>query len=155
MKHIILLICLILAAGAGIMAQDEEVPEECETETVAATLEEFAADEELDLDTVIDELLALRAGCSGLSWNSEDEGLNTVLGPIVIEAGFYRVSLASDDTIQFEVTALDDGCFDMYMGLVGDEAKAGGQEVFESEGCEALLQVDGREPWTVTFEKLR
>jgi hypothetical protein len=164
MKHIRFLIIFLLIIAAGVFAQEEEVPEECQAEAVATTLEELAGqvrEEETSLDDVLSDLRALQSTCAGLSFTSEEEGMQPVLGPISLPEGLFRVTATTGGYMIAELEVLDGDCEARGMGgmlflLTAGQGDDGAQELLESQGCEMLLTIGNtNEAWTLDFEKLR
>jgi hypothetical protein len=128
MKKLFLFLLVIVIAAAGVLAQDDE------------------------------ELLALRAGCSGLSWNSDDEGMQPVIGPVEIPEGLYRLTATTEGYIIVQHEIIDGECDEDYALFAESDGDAtdGAQRTFNSAGCEVLITIDNvTEPWTLAFEKLR
>jgi hypothetical protein len=98
----------------------------------------------------------LRAQCSGLSFQGSD---NTVLGPIEIPDGTYRVTVTTDGYFIADVQVVSGNCGDslglsLFILSSGD-ANAGAETVFNSSGCSALIAVDNvTEPWKIVFQNL-
>jgi hypothetical protein len=109
----------------------------------------------------IEELVStVRTECYGLTFTSEQEGMQPVIGPVSIPEGLYRATATTTGFMIAEVDPLEGQCsargFGSLFNLSRDTAIDGAQAVFESSGCEALIAISNtREPWTLKFEKLR
>lgn len=107
-----------------------------------------------DLET---QLGKLQAACAGLQYQGD---ASQVIGPIAIPAGVYRVHGEFSDPAIVAVERIDGDC-----GMAFSETSAlftgsmdGGseQDVFRSEGCNALLSVQlfPAGEWSVAFERV-
>jgi hypothetical protein len=106
------------------------------------------------------ELSALDSACRGLSFNSDDEGLQPVIGPILLEEGVYRLTFTTDGFGAIDGTMLDGDC-EREINVIFNEgrgdAEDGAQQVLQlDEDCEFLLEFSNiTEDWTFTIEKLQ
>lgn len=162
MKRFVIVVVLGLLIAAVVMAQDVEVPEECQAAKVADTLSDFASQVdkgETDLGAVIDELLALRAGCDDLAWSSDEDGMQPVIGPVTLPEGLYRFAVETDGFMIAELEVIDGDCesksilglFNLMQGQGN-----GAQQLVESSGCETLIIIGNTsDAWTMTAQKLK
>jgi len=166
MKRFILAGLLAAALASGAIAQDAGRPADCPTGDVVVTaLASMAAELTADgavtlalLDTLRAEISAYTVACTGLAFSSERDGMQPVIGPVVIPEGIYRVTATTASFMIAHITALQGECGDGYslFNVTQGNATNGVQAVFESAGCEALIEVSNtREAWTLEFEKLR
>lgn len=105
-------------------------------------------------------LARLDANCRGLSFSSEVDGLQPVIGPISFPNGVWMATLTAPKYGTVEVETLSGKCGDLssYIFILDPgEGAEGAEQVFKtSDGCEALLTIDGaREGWTLTFELVK
>lgn len=164
---LLLLLVLLAVSAVSVWAQEDEAPE-CDAAATADVLAELVealrtAENPIEaLGAVRDAASLATAACSGLSFNSDDEGLMPVIGPIEIPEGVYRVTLVTEGYFIMKVDALDGACGEgtrmssNAFNVGRDSATNGAEVVIISEGCEALLSVSNvTKSWTLGFEKLR
>ena len=167
-------IVLVLAMMAFVMvfasvytvAQDDEPVADCDLEAISEYMGEFVDglpdfdDPGNALDVIDDLVHEARIECFGMSWNSDDEGMQPVLGPRDFDEGVYLVTVTTTGYFVLEHTVLDGGCRDYQMTILytpGDAAD-GAQEVWDipDGGCELLMNVSTTsESWVMDVEKLR
>jgi hypothetical protein len=166
MKPFLFLFILLLAAFA-VLAQDSAYSA-CEdlSERLAAVQESAAALDASspslseDIAAIQSELAALDAECRGLSFSSEVDGSQPVIGPIILEEGVYRVTFTTDGYGSISGTVLEGDC-EREIRLIFNESEGdasdGSQAVLDIEGdCEVLLELDNiTDDWTLTIESLR
>jgi hypothetical protein len=146
--------CLIFVSLFALPAFAQEAPI-CEPtpalEAIDRAVEALSA-ADVDVRAVLGnlrlELAQVDAECSGLSF--EGEG-GSVLGPIVFEDGLYRGMLSSTTSSIAAITTVEGEC-DEFSLLTVLSAGGDDEKVFEMEGCTALIEVSGREPWRLAFE---
>lgn len=161
-----LLVALLAIGATNIWAQDDAPA--CDAAATADVLAELVealrtAENPIEaLGAVRDAASIAAAACSGLNFNSDDEGLMPVIGPIVIPEGLYRVTVTTDGFYILQLEVLDGLCGEGRMlspyifGISMGQASNGAQAVITSEGCETLLSVSNvTKSWTLGFEKLR
>jgi hypothetical protein len=163
--HVLILVCLLMVSVGGVVAQDEPT---CDVAEIAASLavlvDELAeADDPMAALLEIEEAtIAARVDCGGLAFNSDDEGLMPVIGPVEIPEGLYRVTFTVNGMASVDIEAVEGACeVDGFMGLFFSMEMGGvegAQAIFESDGCEALIMFSDvmlADEWTLDFEKLR
>jgi hypothetical protein len=93
-----------------------------------------------------------------LSFDSSLEGLQPVLGPLVLPSGTYRVRVVTNGFFIASVKTLSGTCDVGFMGLFNlsaGQANNGAEALFKSSNCEALIAITNvTEPWTLNFEPL-
>jgi hypothetical protein len=162
----LLVLCILLAAFSIPSIAQEETPEaECDYSRMVETFE-FAAE---NIETSDDPFLMLRqvqfdismfqAECSGLSFSSEIEGLQPVIGPVEIPEGVYRAIATTEGFMSASVEVIEGECegrsFGSLFNLFQDQATEGAEALFISEGCTAFIEISNTtEPWTLVFEKV-
>lgn len=103
----------------------------------------------------------LRGSCDNLVFKDKKQ---TVIGPVEVPKGLYRVKLEtkSKGYIGVTMTVADGECGagsygndTLLFNTSGDEFGGEGETIFKSNGCTILVEVkiEGS-PWTVTFERL-
>lgn len=150
-----------------VVAQEDDSPAECDYGVMGERLVEVGEglaesdDPAAALRELQSELSALDAACSGLSFSSEEYGLQPAIGPFVIPAGVYRITAATGGYMITEYTALE-GCEDGDLRdgrflVSSGEADDGAQVALRlDDDCEVLMVVSNTtESWTIEFEKLR
>lgn len=166
---ITLVVVLVALAFLPLPVSAQDNLEGCSDEEITATLAEaadlLAQAQELSgvdaLDALIDVKATLAAveHCRGLDFEGEGK---EVRDPIVFPDGLYRVTLNASSYVSIEGVVLSGACNEHYTE-VGETfflilgAKRGGtaQDVFTSDDCEVMWNIDNESPHTVTFEKLR
>jgi hypothetical protein len=159
------LVIALLSMTAVVSAQDDE-SDTCDYATFSDSLTEqiaTLADEEdpaAALRDIQSQIGEFQAACAGLSFSSEEYGLQPVLGPLTIPEGVYRLTLTTDGAFILSATILGGECDELdYLGLFlifPGTAAEGAQTVLDTGECEVLLQISNvSDPWTLTFEKLR
>lgn len=165
MKKLLLCLTLILLTLPLPAHAQEEPP--CEPDYTHATeLWDSAqtALEDGDYTAAIDtfrelrrELARVESECLGLNMAGEGELVTDVL---VIPEGVYRVKVTHDGNfITVRGTPIEGACGADYVSessanlMYGDTEEL--QTVFESEGCEILLEFDADGAWTIEFEKIK
>lgn len=163
---ILVLTALLLMSAVNVWAQDDAPT--CDAAATADVLIELVealrtADSPIEaLGAIRDAASIAAAACSGLNFNSDDEGMMPVIGPVEIPEGLYRATLTTDGYFIMELDPLSGKCGEgsrfsnsIYLIMAGT-ASDGAQVVINSEGCEALFSISNvNEPWTLSFEKLR
>ena len=97
---------------------------------------------------------------SDYSFNSTDEGLQPVLGPIFLPAGIYIFTATTDDYMSVRPTSLSGNCgSDLKYSIFSispGEGSDGAQSVVTAESdCNVLLEIDNiDEEWTLDIEKV-
>ena len=163
---VVVLAALLLVSAVSVWAQDDApVCDAAATADMLAGLVEAlrTADSPIEaIGAVRDAATEAAAACSGLNFNSDDEGLMPVIGPVEIPEGLYRVTLTTEGYFIMHIDPLSGNCGEgrMFSGsaynLMAGDAKDGAQVVINSEGCEALFSISNvTKPWTLSFEKLR
>jgi hypothetical protein len=144
----------------------------CDAEGVAAAIEAVlaaasAAQAENDPKAAVDILAAvsgqvsgLQATCNGLSFTDTQPAL---LGPIEFPAGIYRAIATTDNFFIAQITVVEGECGqgsgrrlgESLFILSKDEATAGAESLFTSNGCTALIEISNvQSEWTLQFELL-
>lgn len=150
-----------------VIVAQEETPTECDYDAMGERLVEVSEglavsdDPAAALRELQAELSAFDAACSGLSFSSEEYGLQPAIGPFTIPAGVYRITATTGGYMITEYTALD-GCEDGDLRdgrflVSSGEADDGAQVALRlDDDCEVLMVVSNTtESWTIEFEKLR
>lgn len=161
---------LFLILGAVAVVAQEDRPDGCHLEALSADMIVYG-DKLLELpldevEVILQEMDAtisqVRAACSGYSFNSDDEGMQPVIGPLDFEAGTWIVTYTSKDYGIVELTAIDGDCggYDSEFTLISvsaGEADRGAEEVLQTpEDCSALIQISNvSEGWTLEFELVK
>lgn len=163
MKRLILImVCLLVIVP--VVGQDDGGAE-CDVSSVADVLEMAAdalrdGDDPVDVfDDVLMSISQINVDCYGLSFNSDDEGQQPLLGPFTVDEGLYRVSINTSGFVTLRGTVIDGDC-DLPMGnMLFNESRGQAQPaeiLLESDGCELILEFDNTtNDWTLEFEKLR
>ena len=100
----------------------------------------------------------VQALCTGLSFNSDTDGLTGSLGPVQIPLGIYQANLKTNGDITINVTSLEGECeaaplFDLSSGQA--IAPVGANVIFQSGECIAMVDItNATDPWTLQFERL-
>lgn len=128
------------------------------------TLRELA--EADDMEAWFKQLSEFRAGlsfleieCRGKRFNSQDEGLNPVVGPVAFLSGTWKASLKTDGLItNVTLTSVQGQCYE-FMGLLFTSAdqpvEKPSQTLFKTTGgCLAMIEIDqvGGTFWDLEFE---
>jgi hypothetical protein len=163
----LILVILLLIPALVVTAQDET--EDCDYTKAIETITELTAllpdaDDPVEvMDEITSVIAAAKIECSGLSFNSDDDGLEAVIGPVDIPEGLYRATATADGFLAVQIEPLEGDCGPTGFGsaifnLSQGDAVDGAESLLESDGCSALIITSntGFTPlWTLTFEKLR
>ncbi len=120
------------------------------------------------VSTVADQFASFFPACpittetsdSDYSFNSTDEGLQPVLGPVFLPAGIYIFTATTDDYMIVRPTSLSGNCgSDLKYSIISissGEGSDGAQSVVTVESdCNVLLDIDNiDEAWTLDIEKV-
>lgn len=103
------------------------------------------------------EVELFKAECLGLTFSSELEGLQAVIGPVEIPAGVYKAIATTEAAMIVQVDLVDGECegrgFGSLFNLTGGQGADGAEALFMSEGCTVLISISNtREPWTLVRE---
>jgi hypothetical protein len=166
MKKVVVATTLLLLAGLFVLAQSAEY-EACEDLDVrVASVQELAVALDANAESIAEDIAGLGreiglldAECRGLSFSSEIDGLQPLLGPMILD-GVYRVTLTTDGFAIVAGTVLDGDCereVRTIFNIREGEGDDGAQIALDTDGeCEVLFEISNtREDWTLTFEKLR
>lgn len=159
-----LVVLLILVVSISITAQEETPEATCdyapmiETLALAQSLLEESDDPAQVLRSLKVDISLFEASCSALSFSSEIEGLQPVIGPVEIPEGVYRAIATTEAAMIVQVDAIEGECegrgFGSLFNLSGGQGVDGAESLFISEGCTAFISISNtREPWTLVFEK--
>jgi hypothetical protein len=160
---VLLALSFVIIAQANEQAQDVEQPT-CTPEEYAAIADEvIAAAEELKTAedqalqiTIIQVLLSTRRSqCGGLTFTSEEYGQNAVIGPVLFNDGFYRVTFTSDTFGSSSVEGMEGDCDILTTLLVSSMDGGADAGAFEFAGCVGLIEVNTTGVWTLVFEPVR
>lgn len=104
-------------------------------------------------------LARLEANCRGLSFSSEADGKQPVIGPIPFQNGIWRATLTTAGFASVKIEDISGACEDsglLFSSFEGDAAD-GMQKVFTSgPGCEVLIEMGNiSEDWTLIFELVK
>ncbi len=167
MFRILAVIGVLLIAVTGVSAQ-EETAEECSAAADALTvIADILAEPELSpldtLDLIYKAAIEARATCMELSFSSEVEGFEPVIGPLIIPEGIYRPTVTTEGYFIMRIVPLRGECGDgtrmsptSVFNITAGIATTGAQGVVASAGCEALIEIENTSaPWVLSFEKLR
>lgn len=100
-----------------------------------------------------------RSMCSAWVFNSDLEGLQPVIGPVLFLDGIYRARVTTENFIIVKITTIAGDCG--RDGSIFNESKGeaidGSEKVFETaEGCTALIEMSNiSAPWTLEFELIK
>jgi hypothetical protein len=99
---------------------------------------------------------ALHVACNGLTYTSEEYGVNAVIRDFSLEAGTYILHLEGAMT-KIATTTLEGECGEYGLGInaYADRDSGYAEEVIVTADCTALLEVDGDESWVLTLEKIK
>lgn len=105
-------------------------------------------------------LARLDANCRGLHFNSEEEGMEPLIGPVSFADGLWRVTFTTEGYGAVKIETLGGTCESDYGVLFNASpgaADKGAQAVFKtSEGCEALIGLENtNEVWDLAFELVK
>jgi hypothetical protein len=93
-----------------------------------------------------------------LNFDSGTEGLQPVIGPLVLSSGTYRVRVVTNGFFIASIETLSGTCDAGFMGLFNlsaGQASNGAEAIFKSKDCLALVTISNvTEPWTLNFEPL-
>ncbi len=123
-------------------------------ETAAADLRE-SDDPGVLLTERLYQIALAQAECSALTFDSATYGQEAVIGPVTIPAGVYRLIATAPEIFGVGFTVLSGECDDPFLGYTGGEAAEGAQSVFESEGCDVLIETEHADTWSIVFEKIQ
>ncbi len=168
---IMLMIVLVVAVSVlPVGAQgDDEAPElvceladlELHVNAIEQQVQTAVAAE--DAQTVYDSLIAARrfmteldSLCLGLDFEGDS---SSVVGPVFIPEGVYRVNAAVDDFFIMQVVPLTGECGARFGALFNESSSDSpgrvAQALLTSGGCEAVFEISNvDEAFSVTFEKL-
>lgn len=113
-----------------------------------------------EMDSVSRIIQSTRARCMGLSFNSEQDGMRPVIGPIEFADGIYRATLTTDGFININLIPVSGECdlgfsarlFSILSSEAGT-ASEGASTTLTSRSCIAILEFDRIDrPWTLEFE---
>lgn len=167
MKRLLPILAILLFAAFLALAQDsaysacEDLAERIGSiQAAAAELDAASPELSEEIATLQAEITALDAECRGLSFSSEADGRQPVIGPIILEEGVYRFTATTVGFLIVQGTALDGDCDREIRApfiLSQGDAVDGAQTVIDLEDdCEFLLEFSNvTENWTFTIEKLR
>lgn len=162
------IVVLMAAVGLGVVfSQDEAVVADCDLEAIAEEISIYVTALPLVEDPwnaldVIDDLVSVaRIECFGMSFSSEVDGRQPVLGPILVPDGLYRVRANTEGFFQLTIMVLGGDCdiggFGdlMFNEFAGDANPV--ETLLDAENdCEAMFTVSlADEEWTLEFEKIR
>lgn len=166
--HVLICCCLLIIGAFVIVAQDDTSTLLCDVAEISESLSVLVAeltesdDPMLALMALQEATIAARVECGGLAFNSDDEGMQPVIGPVEIPEGLYRVTFTVNGMASVDIEAVEGDCeVDGFMGLFFSMEMGGvegAQALFESDGCEALIMFSAvmlADEWTLDFEKLR
>lgn len=111
------------------------------------------------LSDLQNEIAITKAKCSGLSFSSEADGSQPVLGPIVLGDGVYKVNLDTAGYFQAFIETLDGTCEtqrgrDVLFNLSRGQG-VNSSAILRASNCTMLLALDNvSEVWTLNFEKV-
>lgn len=167
MKKLLIVAVFLMMAGVFVLAQSAEYSACEDLESRVGTVQELAAALDFSAESISEdmaglgrEISLLDAACRGLSFSSEVDGSQPVLGPMILEEGVYRVTLTTDGFVTVKGTELDGSCerdIDLLYNEFEGDAADGSQVVLDlDDDCEVLLEFSNiTDDWTMTFEKLR
>lgn len=101
------------------------------------------------------QIAALQAECAGLSFKGTDD---TVIGPLELPKGIYKVLTTADNYVITSATALEGECGQgtgSYLSesvFLAIDKKA--ETIFTSNGCSALIEMKASN-WTLEFQKIK
>jgi hypothetical protein len=132
----------------------EQLENAADDEATLAILAEITTWYETTNDTCQEQMLEALAeteSSPAYSFNNLNDGLHTVIGPIAIEDGFYRLRTASTNTLTFTVDARDGFCtvhntgYPQMEPAIRSFAEVGHapEYLLETHGCEALISIGG------------
>jgi len=92
------------------------------------------------------------------AYNSDDIGLQPVIGPVEIPTGTYRVTATTDGFLIADIEELDGTCDTGFSGLFNifsDQAIDGAETILNTVDCVGLIKVGNTNaPWTLEFDQL-
>lgn len=169
MKYLLILL-IFISTIPTVSAQNEPPEPTCTLEDVSFAIEEWqifaqqvtAITPGVNMrDVTISEIYwifvefdrlndTIRQMCNPLHWENSGQ---IVLDPVFIEAGVYRLIITGErnDSVGGEV--LSGSCDTPFVWIQG-EGNTEAAEIFRSEDCLILLEVESEKSWTVTFEKV-
>lgn len=170
---ILLLLSILLYAIPTLSAQDATY--KCDLPTMQAALDGLIGalgkvkvggeTDPVKIANVIEQVAItaniMRASCDGLVFKDKKQ---TVVGPIEIPKGLYKLKLETKSTgyIGVEASSISGECGGGISGsetllfnVGGANFPGEGEIVFQSSGCNLLIQVNIADaPWTLSFERL-
>lgn len=174
MRRGLIVLIVLLLVGVGVAsAQDEIVEPQCKTTSlnfIITALRTTADGVEEDVQNETSPIVSLRllqaqiagllAECRGLSFSSDTDGMQPVLGPITLPEGIYRATVTTTGFFIGDIELIDGECestgFGSVFNLSPGQADAGAQAVIRSAECRMLFPVENtREPWTLIFEPIQ
>ncbi len=166
MKRLLLLLTILLFAAFLALAQDsnyaacEDLAERISSiQESAAALDPSSAELSQEIAALQTQITIIDTECRGLSFSSEIDGSQPVLGPIILEEGVYRATLTTEGFAIINGTELDGDCErELRLFSIGrGDAANGAQAVINLEDdCEFLLEFSNiTDAWAFTIEKLR
>ena len=152
----LLVIIMLFTFIPGAAAQEEEPA--CDPAALATTYtEQLATAETLEDLAAVQNLIASDvAACAGLAFEGTS---GVVIGPIDIPEGVYKVVVVTEGYFIATEIVLEGEC--EFAGFMGINISSGGasegtEVVFQSSGCEALLETSNvTAPWTLEFQKIK
>lgn len=171
MKRYLLVLLIVVFVVPAAVAQDAS-PCEGRLGDLSASYQEYfsamnAAAEAGDIPAYLDAMHDMRialnmidAYCRGMSFSSEDDGMQPVIGPVImVQDGMYRATFTTDSYGSVEIETMQGDCEAGMSGLMFNafegQASGGAQEILQASNCIMLLKVSNTfEPWTLTFELL-
>lgn len=177
MKNVVLLIVMVVMVLMALpaMAQTPAPTDKCTADTLTALSGDLdqankdaqAAITKGDLAGAMDALTrneaavqTMRAECDGLSFAGTDA---TVIGPLVIPEGTYRMTVTTDGFAGIQTTPTKGECgasvgaftMPVVMAIMEGQANNGSETLLQSTGCTVLIQLSTiTKPWTLTLEKV-
>jgi hypothetical protein len=159
LRTIATLIILLLVTGWPTAAQEPVTcDEQASLDTITAALEAIAPGDSfatglLDLQAA---LSTARLACDGfiISGEPEEGKTSVVMGPYEFPAGLYQVTATTDDFFILSSQELSGDCRVFSQAFGEGDAANGSEELWESEGCELIFEVEARAPWTLQFTPL-
>lgn len=95
---------------------------------------------------------------NSLTFNSQENGLQAVIGPVSIPSGAYRVTATTNGFFIGQIQTVSGTCNADTMGLFNlmqGIATLGAETLFTSENCQAIISVSNtQQPWTLDFSQI-
>lgn len=162
MKYLVAILLLVLVATMVVIAQDEPPPiGDCTQEqydaiagllmTAAEDLQAGNVDQETLLPAQVG-IATLRAFCDGYVFTSEEYGNDVITDPISFRDGVYRAVFESPALARVSIEELSGDCDFGFMSVMSDGGED--QEIWQLDGCVALLDFSGREGWSLRLEPI-